>query len=368
MRSNSSVSLNEEQQAIVDAREGVNIVIAGAGTGKTETLIRRYIGMLAAGISPKDILNLTFTSAGANAMVKRIGILNAESVFRTFHSFVLDMIKQERDHIPFPLCETVIPVEMQNYQLLFDLVKIYPAINWRTLQEKIEGWKNSNVSPEQAIDESRNRGIEYFYGLAYLDYEKKCRQQGWLDFDSLMKEAINLLETNEEVRNRWKRKYISIDECQDTCATQAHLLELLFEANIMCIGDLNQGVYEFRSARPDSLTNFIKTLPNPKTFFLGKNYRSTKALVSFFKEILPIDNGLSSYMITDNEEGDPPVFTKYLDQEEEANKILTSITDPINTAIIARTNRQLFTFQRLCLVRGIKYKILGKRDLFEQNE
>src|ERR1700677_402861 len=144
MKSNSPVVLNTEQQKVVDAREGVYIVIASAGTGKTETLIRRYISMLSSGIPPKDILNLTFTNAGVQEMIKRIGVLNGESVFRTFHSFALDLLKQERAHIPYTLSETIIPVEMENYKLLFDLVKIYPATNWRTLQEKIEGWKNSN--------------------------------------------------------------------------------------------------------------------------------------------------------------------------------------------------------------------------------
>lgn len=368
MKSNSPVVLNAEQQKVVEAREGVYIVIASAGTGKTETLIRRYISMLSSGVPPKDILNLTFTNAGVQEMIKRIGVLNGESVFRTFHSFALDLLKQERAHIPYTLSETIIPVEMENYKLLFDLVKIYPATNWRTLQEKIEGWKNSNVLPDQAIDEGQNRGVEYFYALAYRDYEVKCRAQGWLDFDSVIRETLNLLETNQEVRNRWKRKYISIDECQDTDENQAKILELLFDGNIMCIGDLNQGVYEWRSARPDSLTNFIKTLPNAQTLFLGQNYRSTKKLVNFFKEILPQDNGIASFMISENEEGEEPTFTEYIDAEEEADQILQSIQDPTNTAIIARTNRQLFTFQRLCLIQGIKYKILGKRDLFDQNE
>lgn len=103
--------------------------------------------------------------------------------------------------------------------------------------------------------------------------------------------------------------------------------------------------------------------------FLGVNYRSHANLVSFFKEILPIDNGLANYMVAFSEESGPsPVITKYSDEQEEAEKVLSKITDPEHTAIIARTNRQLFVFQRFCTVRGIRYHYLGKKDFFEQNE
>lgn len=369
MKKNETVVLNAEQQAVVDAREGVHICVAGPGSGKTETLIRRYLAMLGAGIPSKDILNLSFTSAAATEMVKRAGgLLNAESVFRTFHSFAIEILKKEKEFLPFKICDTVIPVAMEEYQLLFDLVKIYPAINWRTLQEKITKWKCDNILPDRAIDEARNNGIEYFYALAYRDYEIKCREQGWLDFDDCIREVVNILETNEEVRSRWKRKYIAIDECQDTDEIQARMIELLFNGNLFCVGDMNQGVYEWRSAAPTVLIDFVKRLPGAQTLFLGENFRSTKALVSFFKEIIPVDNGLASHMITHNEEGESPTIVEYANEDEEAREVLKSVTDPLNTAVIARTNRQLFTFQKLCTMKEIKYKILGKRDFWEQNE
>lgn len=367
--SSTTVTLDDQQQACVDAREGTWVVIAGPGSGKTRVLVQRYLKMLLSGIPSEDMLNLSFTAAAAAEMVERVGLLNAETVFRTFHSFALDLIRKERDNLPYQLSETVIPVSMEDYQLLFDLVKIYPAINWRTLKEKIEGWKCSDVLPDQAIDEGRENGIEYFYGLAYRDYEIKCRQQGWLDFDSLMREAVNLLETNEEVRNRWKRKYISVDEAQDCDAVQFRMLQLIFDGNLFAVGDENQLIFAWRSAQEGNLTNFAQKFPGAKVLYLGRNYRSTSSLVQFFKEILPVDNGLASFMTTENEEGILPIITKYADQDEEAEQVLKqAVVDPLNSAIIARTNRQLFVFQRICTIRGIKYKILGKKDFWQQNE
>lgn len=358
---------NAEQQACIDAVNGVHVAISGPGSGKTTTLVHRYLSMLTKGIPSKDILNLTFTSAAAETMVRKVGLLDAEEVFRTFHSFCMELLRKERAHLSFPLCDTVIPVGMEDYKLLFDLVKRYPAIrNFKELKEKISTWKRTNVEPEEAAQGAQ--GVDYFYALAYADYEEECRQQGWLDFDSVIRETRHLLETNDEVRNRWKRKFIAVDECQDTDVVQFRILQLIFDGNIFVVGDENQLIYEWRSAQSGNLTNFADKFPGAGVMYIGKNYRSTKKLVDFFKKILPVDNGIASRMVTDNDEGTDPVFKKYSDEHEEAYWVLAQITDPENTAILARTNRQLFIYHRICTMRSIKYKILGKKDYWEQNE
>jgi DNA helicase-2/ATP-dependent DNA helicase PcrA len=170
------------------------------------------------------------------------------------------------------------------------------------------------------------------------------------------------------VRNRHRRKYIAVDECQDTDIVQFKLLQLIFDGNIFAVGDENQLIYEWRSAQSGNLTNFSQKFPGAKTLFLGQNYRSTQKLVNFFKQILPVDNGIASHMISENEAGTDPTFQQFRDDREEAAAILAQITDPEETAIIARTNRQLFLYHKICTVRSIKYKILGKKDFWEENE
>jgi DNA helicase-2/ATP-dependent DNA helicase PcrA len=365
----SNVVLNEEQQTVVNARDGVWVVLAGPGSGKSRCLVERYLKMLRDGVPFESMLNLTFTRGAAQEMASRSGILDADSVFRTFHSFCLELLKKERDKLPFETCETIIPVELQEYTLLFELVDVYNrAINWRTLRDKIAAWKNSNIRPDQAIDESRNSGVEYFYALGYRDYELKSREQGWLDFDNLILETVNLLETNQEVKGKYKRKYLSVDEAQDCSEIQFKLLQLLFDGNVFAVGDENQLIYEFRDARPNNLTNFARVFPGAKVLYLGTNHRSSASLVNFLKEILPVDNGLASRMTTYNPEGVPFTITKYEDDEEEAEQVLKKITDPENTAVIARTNRQLFLFQRICATKGIRCNFLGRKDLWDQNE
>lgn len=360
---------NQEQQACIEAIDGDYVIIASPGSGKTATLVQRYIRMLSQGIPMTDILNLTFTNAAASEMVSRVGLLNADQVFRTFHAFSMDLLRREKAFLPFQVCDTIIPVKGEKFELMKSLLKTYPAITtYRSLDNRLSEWKNADVTPERAMEEGYNHGTDFWYAAAFRDYEKKCREQGWLDFDSLMKETVKLLESNDEVRFRNQRKYIAVDEAQDTSVIQFKLLKLLYGGNIYCVGDSNQLVYEWRNAQPDNLKNFSREFPKAKTLFLGQNFRSTKKLVGLFRQILPEDNGIASRMISEREEGVSPTFTRFDDDLQEASVILSKIKDLENTAVIARTNRQLMTFQKLCLSRGIKSKILGQKDLWQKAE
>jgi DNA helicase-2/ATP-dependent DNA helicase PcrA len=213
-----------------------------------------------------------------------------------------------------------------------------------------------------------SKGTDFFYATAYREYEQKCREQGWLDFDSLMKETVKLLETNDEVRRRNQRKYIAVDECQDTDVVQFQLLKLIYGGNIFVVGDENQLIYEWRSAVAGNLSNFARTFPGARTLYLGQNYRSTQALVEFFKRILPVDNGLASHMFSMRPVGTTPIITKYGDEIQEAAVTVKRIMDPANTAVIARTNRQLLAFQKVCMARGLKSQILGRKNLWQMTE
>jgi DNA helicase II / ATP-dependent DNA helicase PcrA len=369
--------LNEEQTAAVNAVKGIFVTVAGPGSGKTTILTQRFKNMLMQGISDRDILNLTFTAAAAEEMIRRVGLFDADKVFRTFHSFALDFAKKERENFPFPLCDTVIPVRGEDYKLLFDLCRGFGIWDYEDLKSQISAWKRTNISPEQAMIEAEKirykRGKKRQVSLvalanAYSNYEALCREQGWLDFDSLMQETVSLLESNATVRARHQRKYIAVDEAQDTDIIQYKLLQLLYGGNIFVVGDENQLIYEWRSAQPGNLTNFERVFPGAQKLYLGENFRSTGALVEFFKEILPLDNGIASHMVTKNEYGTRPSFVRFYDDFTEAHWVLEHISNPAQSVVIARTNRQLFAFQRICAAKGIKYNFLGKKDFWDQKE
>lgn len=334
-------------------------------------LVERYLQMRARGIPDKDILNLTFTNAAATEMVERVGLLNSSEVFRTFHSFCLSLLKAERAYLPFPTIDTIIPVRGEQFLLMKELLKSYPPItSYFALNDRITEWKAGNVSPEQAMEEEIE-GVGYFYALAYRDYERRMREEGWLDFDGLIKETVALLEANEDVRKRNQRKYIAVDECQDTDTTQFRLLQLLYAGNIFVVGDENQLIYEWRSAQAGNLTNFARTFRGAKTLFLGTNYRSTVRIVEFLKRILPVDNGLASHMISARWEGEDPRVIKYWGEDEEANEVLNDIMDRgivEESAILARTNRQLQLIQRRAMSRNVRAEIIGKKNVWQENE
>lgn len=364
-------NLNPEQRAAAEAVNGNVVLISGPGSGKTTVLVSRYLSMISTHRIPSsDILNLTFTAEAAKNMIEKTGLFNAKEVFRTFHSFALDLIQKEKAHLPFRANDFILPQYGQDFQLIKDLMKIYPAITtFRTLRDRIAEWKASNVSPEQAMEDTYyDKKGGFFYACAYRDYEIKCRQQGWLDFDSLMRETVKLLETNDAVRSRWKRKYICVDECQDTDVVQFKLLQLIYGGNIFVVGDENQLIFEWRSAVAGNLTNFSQTFPGSRTLFMGANYRSTGAIVAFLKKIVPVDNGLASHMISMREYGEKPKIVKYENEESEAFRVLGQVKDLNNTAIIARTNRQLRTIQKMALSKGIKTMILGQKDLWQTTE
>jgi len=387
-----TVDLNSEQLAGVKAINGNTVMIAGPGSGKTRVLTERYKEMRLAGIYDRDILNLTFTNSASVEMAERAGLLNASQVFRTFHSFCLDFLKHERMHLPFRTCPTIIPVRGEQFALYKDLLRIHRCGNYEELTDAIATWKARNVGPEKAMDEiiSSGQDNEEWYRMArstewakandkairmasaYADYEKKCREQGWLDFDGIMKETVKILENKDEVRAKYKRKYLAVDECQDTDTTQFKLLQLLYDGNIFAVGDENQLIYEWRSAVAGSLSNFSRTFPGSKTLYLGTNYRSTPELVDFCKAILPVDNGIASYLVSARPvSGKEPRIIRYLHEDDEANVVLDTVVQrgiQADSAILARTNRQLQLIQRRALSRNIKTEIAGKKNVWQEYE
>src|SRR5579863_7721717 len=139
-----------DQLVCINAVEGKYVVVAGPGSGKTATLLQRWVNMLMHGIQQTQTLNVTFTHEAAEEMVKRIGFMDSGSIFRTFHSYALELVRKERIYLPFQTTQDVLPFSGEDYQLLFDLVETYRVgvKSFRTLKEHIEEWKCGDVSPE----------------------------------------------------------------------------------------------------------------------------------------------------------------------------------------------------------------------------
>jgi len=306
--------LNEEQQAVVNAREGFWCVMSGPGSGKTSACVRRMAALIQEGISPDQILALSFTATAARNLRDRVEALVGKLEFTrvagsmTLHSLALKFAVQEREEFSFELADQPLATEPVALKLCAAVDRKH-ELDPRSLRPVVSVFKRNRVRPAEAIRlaESKLDAKQLRLALAYKAYEKVCRENKVLDFDSLMFEMVDLLEKKPEVRERWQYAFVTCDEAQDCCQTDWDLLKRLSEKHraLLVVGDPGQSVFGFRGASPHLFLDMEKMFPGTKKLFLATNYRSTKQLVGFLKEIGPVQE-LASKFTTPNEEGVRP--------------------------------------------------------------
>jgi hypothetical protein len=243
------ITLNEEQQAIIDAKIGVYACYAGPGSGKTSTCVRRMAGLIQEGADPDTVLALSFTATAAKNLRDRIEVLTGPlSIIRTagsmtLHSLALKFAEEERDAFPFTLAESVLATEPVAAKLCGDAGRKLEA-DPRSLRSAVSLWKRNRVRPSAAIKSAEDslNPSQLKLALAYKKYDAAMRESGVMDFDSLMYEMVEILEKKADVRARWAYKFVTCDEAQDCCLTDWQLLKLLSEkhGNLLCVGDPGQ--------------------------------------------------------------------------------------------------------------------------------
>lgn len=331
--SNKIVHLNTFQSAVVNFRNGVAVVQAAPGSGKTQVIIARVQALLREGVQPKDVLSLTFTNSAAKEMTERAELTCDEKVFSTFHSWALSFIKREAHSLPFkvkldwhgspaPLC---LPLEAT--RILVQICRTLPdRVQWKDASSFISRMKRSAITPQMAEDHVVNDG-EYKFIEAYRRYEKALREKGVLDFDSIVIETAKLLESNREVRARNQYRFVQIDEAQDTDEVQARAVVCITEKhrNVIWVGDTNQNMYSWRGAVGNLEAHVHSIFQNVEVLPLAVNYRSTQAIVSYCKEIAPTRHTSLLTMSTPNEQGAPVSFQLFAREDEEVKSIIDEI-------------------------------------------
>jgi DNA helicase II / ATP-dependent DNA helicase PcrA len=368
-------SPNPYQKVVVDFRTGNAVCMAAPGSGKTAVIVNRILALLREGVRPEEILSLTFTKEGAKEMTERADLKDTEAkVFSTFHSWALGFIKREWKALPFkvktdfhgnasPLC---LPLEACR---TLAVICRPLRVQWKDAQGFIGKMKRRGISPAMALRNIEHDGEEVFVE-AYKKYDAALRDKGVLDFDSIVIETANLLKNREDVRVRNQFRYVQIDEAQDTDSVQWSIIKALSRrhGNVLAVGDENQGMYSWRGSESNLTQYFTDLFPGSKVFPLPVNYRSTKAIVEYCKEIAPSQNATIENLSTPNEHGVEPTFRLYGREDEEAAAIILGCQDLGNTAILARTNRQLAAFENECANRNLRYKLLGKSGFWGQHE
>lgn len=258
------LNLNAEQRAAVCTREGYWLCLATAGSGKTAVLVERIRELILANTPLSEILALTFTTEAANNMSTRIGMgesKNERGGFRTFHSFGLKLILAERVHLPFRLADN--PFASGNgSRILREVIKArfgrrLPKRENDELRTFISKMKRQQVELPDSFERDIIPAAEvHKWGSLAAEYVRRMRQEGQLDYDDMIVEAVALLE-NDSVRARWQFKWVHCDEAQDTDNLQFRMLQLVSEKhkNVFVVGDANQ------CQPPDTI---VETLAGPK--------------------------------------------------------------------------------------------------------
>ncbi|HOP85131.1 MAG TPA: ATP-dependent helicase [Syntrophorhabdaceae bacterium] len=258
--------LNDNQKEAVTHIKGPLLIIAGPGTGKTLTIIRRILYLIHTGIKPHEIVGLTFTNRAGQEMRERIDPYlekNGEGLFLgTFHMFGLNILRKyyNRD---FRLIERKEQIEILRSLTDGTLKKAQEQLNYIS--------KIKNLYETSSMKDS-----------IFLKYEEILKNKNALDIDDLIIKAMELIRTCDKVRTDISRlRHILIDEYQDINPLQYEFIRSLYSLteNICAVGDLDQAIYTFRGADIEHFLNFEKDFKGAKTLFLKDNYRSSKVIV-----------------------------------------------------------------------------------------
>ena len=376
-------SLNPKQQEAVVHKDGPMLVLAGAGSGKTKVLTNRIAYLIEEGISPGNILAITFTNKAAREMKERVYKIIGPDVnyiqISTFHSLGLKIIKEnydflgyEKNFIILDSDDTLTVVK----KIMKDLNMSPKYYNARELRNKISSAKNELITPEKF------KKIEFDEKVVtlYKRYCEKLKMGNSVDFDDLLILPIKLFEQSENILSYYqeKYKYVLIDEYQDTNEAQYIFSKILCKKykNIFVVGDNDQAIYAFRGANYKNILNFEKDYPDCKTILLEENYRSTQNILNAANSVIK-HNKLrkDKNLWCNNEIGNKIKYIKTDDEKAEGDFVTNQIKDLVKNgtnyddiAILYRTNAQSRSIEESLLKSNIPYRIIGSFYFYNRKE
>ena len=397
--------LNVQQRAAVEYCDGPQLVIAGAGSGKTRVLTYKIVHLLKQGYEPWRIMALTFTNKAAREMRERIEPLAGPEVaaqlwMGTFHSIFSRLLRRNAERIGFKSDFTI--YDQSDSRSLIKLIvkdmglddKIYkPA----AIQTQISNAKNALITPEdyarnQALIDADRDAQRPETANIYKAYWSRCRIAGAMDFDDLLLYTNILLRDHEDVLEQYQEffRYILVDEYQDTNFSQ-HLIvhQLSKKYNRLCVvGDDAQSIYSFRGANIDNILRLQRFYPDIKTFKLERNYRSTQNITEAANSLIEKNNRqIAKHLFSKNAVGDRiPVIQCFSDYEEAyvvANQIAALKARQGDSyedyAVLYRTNAQSRVLEEALSNGGrrdkhgnmrsaIPYRIYGGLSFYQRKE
>jgi DNA helicase-2/ATP-dependent DNA helicase PcrA len=378
--------LDPEQTEAVLATSGPVAIHAGAGSGKTRVISRRTAYAIATGVVAADAaLVVTFTDKAATEMVERLRSLGLPRVTaRTFHAHALSQLRHfwpaGHDGAPLPaLLDSKLPILSRIARQLPGHYRFTPS---KDLADEIEWAKARRIAARAYETAAAAAGREPpipvdLFVRAFGDYERAKARAGRIDFDDLLVETVNLLETDPDAAAtvRARKSWFSVDEYQDTNPLQQRLLELwLGERDDLCVvGDEDQTIYTFTGASPEYLVGFAARFPGAREITLSRNYRSSPEILALANRLLAAE-GRRKRLVATLASGPPPVIRRHADGDAELAAIVAAIrelmTGPVaasEIAILVRINAQIPPIEAALTKAGVPFRVRGQR-FFERQE
>lgn len=378
--------LNKQQLKTVNIKDGACLVLAGAGSGKTKVLTNRIAKLIEKGISPYNILAITFTNKAANEMKTRVSSLIGSDAYKvfigTFHSFGLKIIRENYKELGFKNNITVIDSEDSNTiikKILKQLDKDPKQYSYKYIKNKISLAKNELMDPEE-FSKIMLSALDKVVIEVYKKYEELLKTNNSVDFDDLLLLPVKLFNENKEILDKYQEhfKYILVDEYQDTNKIQYDLCKLLAKKynNLFVVGDIDQSIYSFRYANYENILNFEKDYKDCTTILLEQNYRSTPNILNVANSVIKNNNLRKDKKLwSDKEEGSRVKYIRCYDEKHEVSSILNEIkkeyndgTSYSNMAILYRTNAQSRVIEEGFLKSNIPYKVIGSYYFYNRKE
>ena len=381
-------TLNKSQLEAVKNTEGPNLVLAGAGTGKTRVLTTRVAHIIDSKLAfPSQILCVTFTNKAAREMSERIQNLVSVRMDRmpwigTFHSIGAKIIRNHAEVIGLKPSFTILDKDDQLSlikQILksenLDQSKYVP----KYIQSRIDQWKNKSLNPNDIKADSLDNMSDDKTLNIYKLYQQRLFQINCLDFGDLLLQCINLFK-NEDVLKRYSEnfKYVLVDEYQDTNTAQYQWLKFLSSANqnICCVGDDDQSIYSWRGAEIDNMLRFEKDFDNTKTTRLEENYRSTNNILKSASSLISYNEArLGKELYSDQGNGDPVYIHLVNSSRDEATfvaqeimKLRDETPDLNNIAVLVRAVFQSREIEEALIRYSVPYRIIGGIRFYERAE
>ena len=380
--------LNPKQLEAVESIQGPNLVLAGAGTGKTRVLTTRVAYILDQNVAqPSQILCVTFTNKAAREMAERVQKLIPNRFDRmpwmgTFHSLGAKIIRNHAEAIGLKSSFTILDKDDQ-VALIKQILKSegldQSQISPKYVQSKIDNWKNKALNPNDINAQHLDSFIDDKVANIYKIYQSRLFNINCLDFGDLLLQCINLFKI-EDILKRYSNnfKFILVDEYQDTNTAQYIWLKLLssYHHNICCVGDDDQSIYSWRGAQADNMLKFEKENKNTKTIKLEQNYRSTNNILKSASSLISYNElrlGKELY----SEQGDGNKINIHLinSSGDEASLIAKEILKYSQTqpnfdemAVLVRATFQTREIEESLIKYSVPYRIVGGIRFYERAE